>query len=54
MVRNTDKGALIAKAFPSVRLVYGDLDSTTLIEEESSKADIVYREIPDAVKHQSC
>lgn len=44
LVRNSDKGALIAKVFPSVRLAYGDLDSTTLIEEESSKADIVYRE----------
>lgn len=43
LVRNSDKGATVAKVYPSIRLVYGDLDATTLIEEEASKADIVYR-----------
>lgn len=42
LVRNSDKGAKVAADFPKVRLVYGDLDSTQLIEEESAKADIVY------------
>ncbi|TLD30267.1 Decapping nuclease [Venturia nashicola] len=41
LVRNSDKGALVAKQYPKARLVYGDLDSVELITEESSKADIV-------------
>ncbi|KXS93605.1 hypothetical protein AC578_2999 [Pseudocercospora eumusae] len=41
LVRNTDKGGKVAAQFASVRLVYGDLDSTALIEEESRAADIV-------------
>lgn len=41
LVRNSDKGALVAKDYPKVKLVYGDLDSSDLIEEESKKADIV-------------
>ena len=41
LVRNSDKGAKVAAAFPNVRLVYGDLDSVDLIEEETVKADIV-------------
>lgn len=32
---------MIAKDYPKVRLVYGDLDSAALLEEESAKADIV-------------
>ena len=43
LVRNSDKGAQIASKHPSVRLVYGDLDSADLLEEEASKADIVLR-----------
>ncbi|KAK0660695.1 hypothetical protein DIS24_g3289 [Lasiodiplodia hormozganensis] len=41
LVRNSDKGALVAKQYPKVRLVYGDLDSSELIAEEAAKADIV-------------
>ncbi|GAB7349815.1 hypothetical protein MBLNU459_g0523t1 [Dothideomycetes sp. NU459] len=41
LVRNSQKGALIAKQYPKIKLVYGDLDSEELIEEESRKADIV-------------
>jgi len=41
LVRNSEKGALVAKQYPKVKLVYGDLDSYDLIVEESSKADIV-------------
>ncbi|KIW89682.1 uncharacterized protein Z519_09838 [Cladophialophora bantiana CBS 173.52] len=42
MVRNSDKGAKIAAAYPKVRLVYGDLDAVDLIEEEAANTDIVY------------
>lgn len=41
--RSSEKGAKIAQVFPSVRLVYGDLDAVEMIEEEASNADIVYR-----------
>ncbi|KAH7355009.1 hypothetical protein BKA65DRAFT_452177 [Rhexocercosporidium sp. MPI-PUGE-AT-0058] len=41
LVRNSDKGAQVAASFPSVRLVYGTLDDSKLLEEESSKADII-------------
>ena len=41
MVRNSDKGAQVAKAYPNARLVYGDLDSYDLIRDEAAKADIV-------------
>ncbi|KAH9827711.1 Nucleoside-diphosphate-sugar epimerase [Teratosphaeria destructans] len=41
LVRNSDKGAVVAKEYPSIRLVYGDLDDSALLEEEAKKADIV-------------
>ena len=41
LVRNSDKGAQVAKDCASVKLVYGDLDKVDLIEEECKKADIV-------------
>jgi N-acetyl-gamma-glutamylphosphate reductase len=41
LVRNSDKGALVAKDYPKFKLVYGDLDAVNVIEEESKKADIV-------------
>jgi hypothetical protein len=43
LVRNPDKGAQVAVDYPKVKLVYGDLDSSDLLEEESKKADIVCR-----------
>lgn len=43
LVRSNEKGAQITAAFPEVRVVYGDLNSRELIEEEASHADIVYR-----------
>lgn len=45
LVRNSDKGALVAKEYAKVKLVYGDLDSTELLEEEAKKADIVCRKL---------
>lgn len=44
LVRNSDKGAQIASQYPKVKLVYGDLDSSELLEKESQKADVVCRE----------
>lgn len=41
IVRNPDKGAIVAAEYPKTRLVYGTLDNAALLEEESSKADIV-------------
>jgi hypothetical protein len=32
---------LVAKQYPKIKLVYGDLDSSDVITEESAKADIV-------------
>jgi N-acetyl-gamma-glutamylphosphate reductase len=43
LVRDFKKGALVAAAFPSIRLVYGTLEDSKLLEEESSRADIVIR-----------
>ncbi|KAK3109429.1 hypothetical protein LTR53_017331 [Teratosphaeriaceae sp. CCFEE 6253] len=41
LVRNSDKGALVAAVYPKTKLVYGDLDSEELIREEAGKADVV-------------
>ena len=41
LCRNSDKGAKVASKFAKVKLVYGDLDSSDLIEQESKVADIV-------------
>lgn len=41
LVRSEEKGKPVKDAFPNVRLVIGDLDSSKLIEEESAKADVV-------------
>lgn len=43
LVRNSDKGAQIASQYSRVRLVYGDLDSAELLDEEAQKADIILR-----------
>jgi len=43
LVRNSDKGAVVASEYPKVRLVYGGLDDYEILEEEASKADIVIR-----------
>ena len=44
LVRNSDRGALVASQYPKIRLVYGDLESADLIREEAQKADIVLSE----------
>lgn len=43
LVRNSDKGAQVASQYPSVRLVYGDLDAANVLEQEAREADIVLR-----------
>ena len=43
LVRSSEKGVQVAKEYAKVRLVYGDLDNTELLEEEAKKADIVCR-----------
>jgi len=40
-LRGSDKAAVVQKAYPRVRVVLGDLDSTSLIEEEARQADVV-------------
>ncbi|KAI9731767.1 MAG: hypothetical protein M1834_004556 [Cirrosporium novae-zelandiae] len=42
LVRNSDKGALIAAKYPKINLVYGDLNSADLLEEEAKKADAIF------------
>ncbi|KAI9851172.1 MAG: hypothetical protein M1838_004281 [Thelocarpon superellum] len=41
LVRDSDRGALVASQYPKVRLVYGALESVEIVEEEATKADIV-------------
>jgi uncharacterized protein YbjT (DUF2867 family) len=43
LVRSKEKGAKLAGEYPKVRIVYGDLDSADIIEEETKNADIVFR-----------
>nr|POE59198.1 hypothetical protein CFP56_24467 [Quercus suber] len=47
LVRNSSKGAQVAQQYPRIRLVYGDLDSVDLLEEEARQADIVGRREAD-------
>lgn len=35
------KGSVVATAYPNIRIVKGNLDDATIIEEESAKANIV-------------
>lgn len=43
LVRTPEKAKAVTDKFPKVRTVIGDNDSTDLLKEESSKADIVIR-----------
>ncbi|KAF2179689.1 NAD(P)-binding protein [Zopfia rhizophila CBS 207.26] len=40
LVRSTDKAAQMSKAYPSVRIVQGNLDDSHIIEHESRNADV--------------
>lgn len=43
LVRSQDSGQKIEKAYPNVTIVYGSLDDSELLTNESSKADIIIR-----------
>ena len=43
LVRNSEKGAQVASQHSNVRLVYGDLSSTEVLEAEAKEADVVLR-----------
>ena len=43
LLRNKEKADQVVNAYPEVRVVLGDLDSSALLEEEARKADIVVR-----------
>lgn len=47
LVRDSKKGEIITKAYPNVRIVLGELESASLIEDEVAKADIIVREYKD-------
>jgi hypothetical protein len=38
-----EKAQPVKKAFPSIRIVLGDLDNSKVLEEEAAKADVVIR-----------
>jgi hypothetical protein len=42
-VRNSDKAAPVAAAYPKIHFAYGSLEDHDVLEEEASKADIVIR-----------
>lgn len=42
-MRTQEKADLVKDAFPSVRIVLGNLDDAELLKEEAAKADIVLR-----------
>ncbi|KAL3462050.1 hypothetical protein BJX64DRAFT_149616 [Aspergillus heterothallicus] len=42
LARSPEKGALITGSYPKIRIVYGDLDSVDLLEEEAKSASIVF------------
>lgn len=56
LVRSQEKGALVTSKYPNTKLVYGDLDSAALLEEEAKKADIVYRmaAFKDIIRPHAC
>ncbi|KAF2225998.1 hypothetical protein BDZ85DRAFT_279657 [Elsinoe ampelina] len=51
LVRTEDKAAIVRKAYPSAKVVLGDLDDSALLKEQSSKADIVLH-AADASDHE--
>ncbi|KAF4551113.1 NAD dependent epimerase/dehydratase-like protein 5 [Elsinoe fawcettii] len=51
LVRTEDKAAIVRKAYPSAKVVLGDLDDSALLKEQASKADIVLH-AADASDHE--
>jgi hypothetical protein len=44
LVHNKDKAEQVKAQYPTIRIIYGDLDSSDIIEEEVKNADIVFRQ----------
>ncbi|KAL5118766.1 hypothetical protein ACEQ8H_003269 [Pleosporales sp. CAS-2024a] len=51
LVRTEEKAQPVKKAFPNIRIVLGDLDSSKLLEEEAAKADVIIH-TADASDHE--
>lgn len=43
LVRTKEKAERVKAAYPSIRIVLGDLDDSELLKKEASKADVVIR-----------
>lgn len=43
LVRSQEKADKVKAAYPNIRIVLGDLDDSSILEEEAAKADIVLR-----------
>lgn len=54
LVRSQEKGDLVQKAYPKVRLVIGGLDDSELLEDEAAKADVVLRKCQDHAGKSAC
>lgn len=52
LLRDNIKAAAVTKVYPDVRVVLGDLDSASLIEEEASNADVVVRKWPSSEQEE--
>jgi len=53
LVRTQDKGKQVQRAYPKVRLVYGDLGDASVIARQSAEADIVIRESTSSLSWHS-
>ena len=53
LVRDSQKGEKISQAYPKLRIVLGDLDSTSLIDQEVHKADIIVSKFIDCSRFLS-
>ncbi|KAL4814711.1 hypothetical protein BDW67DRAFT_186509 [Aspergillus spinulosporus] len=51
LIRSAEKASKVVAAFPRVKVVSGDLDDTSVIEEEAKKSDVVIRSDAASNKH---
>jgi hypothetical protein len=45
LVRSSSKGALVAKKYPKITLVYGSLEDEELLIKEAATSDIILRRL---------
>jgi N-acetyl-gamma-glutamylphosphate reductase len=45
LVRTEDKAKTVKEAYPNVKIVLGDLEASSILEEQAAKADIVLRKL---------